>query len=137
MFQDLPTIQFLITYSQWCSQDEQVTWVQHGHTQCMRNMHLQGNLGHAPASKNLTLRSLRRQFLATNTILSVLTVCLLHVHMKLAIADANNWLLTLAFTRAPVDFMWAQAWVCPGVASPTAYSTQKWRGKAWEHLSLE
>ena len=50
-FPDLPTIQFLTTYSQRRSQDEQVMWAQHGHTQCVRNMHLLGDLGHAPAMK--------------------------------------------------------------------------------------
>jgi len=43
---------------------------------------------------------------ATNTILSVLPVCSLHVHIE-AIARANDWLLTLAFyiifTWAPVN----------------------------------
>ena len=34
--------------AQWCTQDEQVT---HGHIQCMRNTHLLGELGHAPAMK--------------------------------------------------------------------------------------
>ena len=36
---------------QWRSQDEQVTWAQRGHTQCVRNMHLLGNLGRAPTMK--------------------------------------------------------------------------------------
>ena len=57
-----------------------------------------------------------------NTILSVLPVCSLHVHMKV-ITHANNWSLTLTFhniklfTQTPVNFMWAQARVCPGVAT--------------------
>ena len=107
---------------QWRSQDEQVTWAQHGHIQCARNMHLLGKLGHAPAMKIfITLTSLLRMFLATNTIVLVLPVCSLHVHMK-EIAYANNLSLTLAFhiifTRAPVNFTPAQAWVCPGVATP-------------------
>ena len=42
-----------------------------------------------------------------------------------AIAHANNWSLTLAFhiifTRAPVNFTWAQARVCPGVATPLTW----------------
>ena len=70
---------------------------------------------------NDTLRSLLRLILATNTILSVVPVCSLHVHMK-AIAHANNWSVTLAFhiifTQAPVNFTWAWAQVCPGVAMP-------------------
>ena len=41
----------------WRTQDEQVTWAQHGHIQCTRNTHLLGELGHAPA---VTLRSLLR-----------------------------------------------------------------------------
>ena len=36
---------------QWRSQDEQVMWAQHGHIQCVHNMHLLGKLGHAPAMK--------------------------------------------------------------------------------------
>ena len=60
-------------------------------------------------------------YILTNTILLVLPVCSLHIHMKV-IAHANNWSLTLTFhiifTRAPVNFMWAQAWVCSSVATP-------------------
>ena len=37
---------------EWRSQDEPVTWAQHGHTQFVRNTHLLGDLGHAPATKN-------------------------------------------------------------------------------------
>ena len=62
-----------------------------------------------------TLTSLMRTFL------SVLPVCSLQVHMK-AITHAKYWSLTLAFqiifTRAPVNFTWAQTRVCPGVAMP-------------------
>ena len=29
--------------------DEQVVWAYHGHTQCVHNTHLLGDLGHAPA----------------------------------------------------------------------------------------
>ena len=43
--------------TQWCTQDEQVTWAQHGQIQCMHNTHLLGELGHAPA---MTLKSLLR-----------------------------------------------------------------------------
>ena len=73
-----------------------------------------------PPRNIYTLRSLLRLFLATNTILWALLVCLLHVHMK-AIKHANNWSLTLAFqifNWAQVNFTWAQAWVGPGVATP-------------------
>ena len=67
-------------------------WAQHGHIQCVCNTHLLGELGHTPAMNFfLTLYNLRlllRLFLATNTILSVLPVCLLHVHMN-AITHAN------------------------------------------------
>ena len=63
--------------------------------------------------------------MATNTILSVLPVCSLHGHMK-AMAHANKWSLTSAFcnifTWAPVNFMWAQARVSPGVATPLCCS---------------
>ena len=49
-----------------------------------------------------------------------LLVCSLHVRTKLAIAHANAWFLTVAFyiifIRAPANFTWAQAWLCPGVA---------------------
>ena len=60
---------------QWYSQNEQVTWAQHVHSMgtlsaCVANMHLLGDLGHAPAMNNLhTLRSLLRLFSVTNTIL--------------------------------------------------------------------
>ena len=61
---------------------------------------LLGELGHTPTMKifckSYTLRSLLRLFLATNSILSVLPVCSLHVHMKVIVL-ANNWSLTLAF----------------------------------------
>ena len=40
---------------QWRSQDEQVTWAQHGYTQYVRNTHLLGDLGHAPAMKNFKI----------------------------------------------------------------------------------
>ena len=74
-----------------------------------------------------TLRLLR-PILATNTILSVLPVCSLHIHMKM-IAHANNWSLTLPFhnifTWAPVNFTWAQAWVCLGVAMPLV-TEERW-----------
>ena len=64
-----------------------------------------------------------RPFLATNTILSVLPVCSLHM-------STCKWLhmlitgLILAFhiifTRAPVNFMWAQTWVAmPGCCYAT------------------
>ena len=103
---------------QWRSQDEQVTWVHPAGT-------------HASARKSgarsyhdklYTLKSLLRQFSVTNTILSVLPLCPLHVHMKLMIADTNTWSLTLVFynifTWAPANFMWAQTRVCPGEAMP-------------------
>ena len=44
-----------IRIHQWHSQDEQVMWAQHGHTQCVRNSHLPGDLGHVPAMKHYTL----------------------------------------------------------------------------------
>ena len=55
-------------------------------SQCVRNTHLLGNLGHAPAMEKYTLKLLLRSFLATNTIHSVLLVRSLHVCMKLAIS---------------------------------------------------
>ena len=62
-----------VTPLQWRSQDEQVTWAQHGHTHCVRSyMRLLGDLGHAPAMKILnlyTLRPLLRPFSVTDTIL--------------------------------------------------------------------
>ena len=45
----------------------QVLWVEDEHIQCARNTHLLGELGHAPAMKLYTLRSLLRPSLATNT----------------------------------------------------------------------
>ena len=80
-------------HNQWRSQNEQVAWTQHGHTQCVHDMHLLGNLGHAPAMKMFklyTLKLLLRPFSVTNTIHSVLPVRSLHVHMKLTIAHTNT-----------------------------------------------
>ena len=44
--------QAAVTALQWRSQDEQA---QHGHTQCVRNTHLLGNLGHAYIRMKLTI----------------------------------------------------------------------------------
>ena len=82
-----------VIVAQWRSQDEQVTWTQHRHIQCVHNTHLLEEQGHTPTMKifgNYTLRLLLRPFLATNSTLSVLPVCSLHLHMK-AITRANNW----------------------------------------------
>ena len=52
---------------------------------CVCNMHLLGNLGHAPTMQKVKifiLKSLLRSFSIQNTIPSVLPVCSLHVHMK-------------------------------------------------------
>ena len=65
-----------------------------------------------------TLRSLLRPLSATDTVLSVLSVFSLHVRLKFAIAHANNLAFYILFTWAPVNFTWAQPWVCPGVAMP-------------------
>ena len=78
---------------QWRSQDEQVTWAQHGHTQRVRNTHLLGDLGHTPAMK---IFSIIHSEIASEAVFghkyhsSVLPVCSLHVRMKLAIAHAIN-----------------------------------------------
>ena len=40
-----------LAQAQWHSQDEQVTWPQHGHIQCTRNMDLLGELGYTPTMK--------------------------------------------------------------------------------------
>ena len=61
---------------QWRSQGEQVTWAQHGHIWCTHLLYW----GMLPRENEIyTLRSLLRSFLATNTIISVLPVCLLHM----------------------------------------------------------
>ena len=63
----------------------------HGHTQCVHNMHLVGNLEHAPAMKNVKIIHSEiacDAVLPTNTIHSVLPVCSLH--MELAIPHANT-----------------------------------------------
>ena len=65
------------------------------------NMHLLGDLELAPAQKNLyILRLFLKPFSDTKLYhSSVLHVCLLHVHVKLAITctTANNLSLALAF----------------------------------------
>ena len=97
-------------------------WAQHG--QCMRDTHL---LRHAPAIKKIyILKSLLRLFSATNTIPSVLPVCSLHVHIKIAITHRSLTLaLHIIFSRAPANFTWAQARVCLGVATPLSVCVTK------------
>ena len=56
----------------------------HSVAQCVRNMHMLGNLGHAPAMKIFLIKHSEIAFAATNT-----QSYLLHVHMKLAIAHAD------------------------------------------------
>ena len=112
------------TLCQWRSQDEQVTWAHHGHTQSARNTHLLGDLRHAPAKKiffNYTLwdRFWGRFGHKYNS--SDLPVCSLHVRIKLAIAHVHNWpsLSTLFLPgHQRILITWAQARVCPGVATP-------------------
>ena len=60
----------------------------HDHIQCMRNTHLLGQLGHAPAIQIFS-EIASEAFLATNTTLAVFLVCSLHVHMKV-ISD-HTW----------------------------------------------
>ena len=78
---------------QWCSQDEQVTWAQHGHTQRVHSTHLLGDLGHTPAMK---IFQIIHSEIASEAVFShkynssVIPVCSLYIHMKLAIAHANN-----------------------------------------------
>ena len=65
-------------------------WAQHDHIQCVRNTHLLGELGHAPAIQIFFDSEIASEaFLATNTTLAVLPVCSLHVHMKV-ISD-HTW----------------------------------------------
>ena len=80
---------------QWHSQ---VTWAQHGHSMgtlsvCIANMHLLGDLGHAPAMKNFkpTHSEIAFKAVFSNKYHSSdLPVRSLHVRMKFAIAHANN-----------------------------------------------
>ena len=92
--------------SQRRSQDEQVTWVQHGHTQCGCNTHLLGDLGHMKNLKIIHSEITSEAICGRNTTIQTY----LYV---LAIAHANNWSLTLAFyiifTRAPANLTWVQA----------------------------
>ena len=113
-------------------------WAQHGHIQCMGNMHLLGELGHAPAINffwNYTLWDclILRWFLATNTILSVLFVCSLHIHMKVS-AHANN--NNNIFTQGTSEFVWAQAQVAirQGVATPLLCRSHHIYHKVWRYV---
>ena len=68
--------------------------------------------------KNIHSENLLTLFLATNTIHSVLPVCLLYVRMKLAIAHANKY----------------HMYICSGVATPghtraCAYIKIIWKAK--------
>ena len=107
-------------YSQWHSQDEQVMWALHGHIQCARTQHTSASVWkfleiiHSEISSEAIFGHKYHSFSLS-----------LHVHMKV-ITHANNWSLTLTyhiiFTRAPVNFTWAQTWVCLSVATPYSYS---------------
>ena len=91
------------------------------HIQCTCNMHHLGELGHAPIVKIFETIQSEIAFEAFFGHKYILPECSLHVHMKV-IAHTNNWPLTLAFhvifTQETMNFMWAQAQVCPGVATP-------------------
>ena len=89
-----------IGYSQWRSQDEQVTWAQHEHIQCARNMR---ELGHALAMKVLHSEIASEAVFDHKYHSFSLTVCSLHVHMK-ATAHANNRSLTLALHNFIFNF---------------------------------
>ena len=69
--------------SQWHSQDVQVPWAQHGHTQCVRNTHLVENLGHTPAVEIYKFYTLKLLFAYKYYSFN------LHVHMKLAITHGD------------------------------------------------
>ena len=103
--------------------DEQVMWAQHGHIQCVRNMHLLMELGHTPAMK---IDPLWYCFWGPfwpqipffqSYLYARFTSTWKWLYMLIA-----NWSLTLAFhiifTRAPVNFMWAQTRQCPGAVTP-------------------
>ena len=91
--------------------------------QCMHNTHLLGELGDAPTMKRFWNYKL---WIASEAVFGhkchsfSLYACFTFTwkwfHM------VNNWSLTLAFhiifTCAPVNFTWAQAQVCLGVATP-------------------
>ena len=104
-----------VSAPQWRSQDEQVTWAQHAHS----SVHLLG--------RAWSHHEIRHSETASEAVFnhkyhfSVLSVCSLRMHMKIVIAHAKKWSLTLAstyFTRAPTNFTWAQAQVCPSMATP-------------------
>ena len=79
---------------QWRSQDEQLMWAQHEYIQWAHNTHLlEGNWGMLPPWKFFEVYILRSLLMLCLVILSVLHVCLLHVHMK----AITHWSLTLAF----------------------------------------
>ena len=85
-----PNWQVILHTHQWHSQDEQVTWAQHGHTQCARiNTHLLGDLGHTPAMKILHSEIASEAVFGHKYHSSDLPVCSLHFRMKLAITHAK------------------------------------------------
>ena len=89
--------------------------------QCTHNTHLLGELGDAPTMKRFWNYKLWDCFWGCfwPQIPFFQSVCLLHVHMK-ACLITGLWPYSFPnyFTCAPVNFMWAQAQVCLGVATP-------------------
>ena len=70
------------------SQDEQVIWAQHGHAQCVRNMHLLGDLGHTTLTiKKFSIIHSEITVFGHKSHSSDLPVCSLHVRTKLVIAQ--------------------------------------------------
>ena len=81
-----------------------------------RNRH-RNSARHAPTMKIIHSEITSETFLATNTILLVLSVCSLHVAQA-----SNKFVVDLSFPHyfylGTSEFMWAQTQVCTGVAMP-------------------
>ena len=100
----------------------------HGHTQHVHNTHLLGDLelGHAPPWNFLNYRIWDHFWCCFQPqipfIQSYLCAHFTSTWNLRSHNHANTWSLTLAFyiifTWAPMNLTWAQAQVCPGVATP-------------------
>ena len=94
-----------------------------GHTQCMHNMYLLGNLGHAPTMKIFTIihSIIASEAVFSHGYHSFSLTCMLTSHLH-ETCDHTWSLHGLSFhnilPRAPANFTWAQARICLGVATP-------------------
>ena len=114
-----------VTLSQpvWRSQDDQVTWAQHGHIQCTHNTHLLGELGHTPAIKFFWHSEIASEAIFGHKYHSFKS----YLYTRFMSTWKQSHMLTTGlWPQLSTLFMWAQAQVCLGVATPLITATEVW-----------